>query len=77
MLNLGKYVRLHNSGGNIDLKVPAVNMDLKLTGSRVSSGPLKNFDGQIDDDEISGKLNGGGTPVSVRANSGRVNFSMQ
>ena len=77
MLKLSKYVRLHNSGGNIDLKVPAVNMDLQLTGSRVRSGTLKNFDGRIDDDEISGKLNGGGIPVSVRANSGSVSFSVQ
>jgi hypothetical protein len=74
---LGKYVRLSNSGGNIELKVPkGKGIDLKLRGDRVSSETLANFSGTMDKKEIEGKLNGGGIPVSANAGSGKVTLSV-
>ncbi|MDX2048011.1 MAG: hypothetical protein SFU87_14570 [Chitinophagaceae bacterium] len=70
---LGKYVKLSNSGGNIDLELPSSKgLDLKLTGSKIKTDKLGNFSGSVEDDEINGKLNGGGTPITVRAGSGRI-----
>jgi hypothetical protein len=36
---------------------------------------LTNFSGSASDDEIKGKINGGGVPVTIKASSGRVNLS--
>jgi hypothetical protein len=78
MHKLGKYLRLDNSGGSINLQIPAASsVDLRLSGNRVNSGTLKNFDGVIQQDEISGKLNGGGTPITARSSSGSVTLSMK
>ncbi|HSU50600.1 MAG TPA: hypothetical protein VLJ41_08415 [Segetibacter sp.] len=74
---LGKYVRISNSGGNIDVQIPNKNVDLKLTGQRISIPSLNNFNGRMDKEEVEGKLNGGGIPVTVRAGSGRVNLSLR
>lgn len=75
---IGSFVRLDNSGGNITLELPAnKGLDLKLSGDKVSTGTLNNFSGKVEEDEVTGKLNGGGTPVTVRASSGRVNFRIK
>lgn len=78
MKELGKYVRISNSGGNIDLELPASKgLDLKLRAHNIKRGNLANFSGTMEDDEIEGKLNGGGIPVTVRAGSGRINLSVR
>lgn len=70
---LGKYVKLSNSAGSIQLELPkGKGVDLKLSGQRVKTGKLENFNGNIEDERVEGKLNGGGVPVTVRAGSGRV-----
>ena len=78
MKELGKYVRITNSGGSVDLQLPSgKGLDLKLRANSIKKGTLTNFDGTIEDDEINGKLNGGGVPVTVKAGSGRINLSIQ
>lgn len=73
---LGDYVELSNSGGSINLSLPmSQGLDLDLKGSKISTGTLSNFSGSVDDDYINGKLNGGGVPVKIRANSGRVRLN--
>ena len=75
---LGKYVRLTNSGGSVDLQLPSgKGVDLKLRANSIKKGTLTGFEGTVEDDEIDGKLNGGGVPVTVRAGSGRINLSVQ
>jgi len=72
---LGKYVRLENSGGNIELELPAnKGLDLKLSGDKIKTDLLGNFKGKIEEDEINGTVNGGGTPVTVSASSGRISL---
>jgi hypothetical protein len=70
---LGKYVRLANSGGSVNLTIPdGQGINLKLHSRSISVATLKNFSGNKSDDEIDGTLNGGGIPVDVRVNSGRI-----
>jgi len=75
---VGKYVKLNNSGGGIDLQLPAnKGYDLDLRGNKVKVSPMNNFSGDTDDNSITGKINGGGTQVVARSGSGRVNVSFK
>lgn len=78
IIELGKYVKLRNSGGSIDLELPKnKGLDLDLRGSRIRTETLNNFSGTKEDDEIKGKLNDGGIPVSVKASSGSIRLVMK
>jgi hypothetical protein len=74
---LGKYVRISNLGGTVNLQLPNKGIDLKLTGKKVTTASLNNFNGKMEKDEIDGTLNGGGIPVTVKAGSGRVNLTIR
>lgn len=75
---LGKYVKLSNSGGGIDLLLPkGKGVDLDLSGNRIKTDQLGNFDGKIEDDSLQGKLNGGGVSVKVRSSSGRISLAFK
>lgn len=75
---LGKYVKLSNSGGGIDLLLPkGKGVDLDLSGNRIKTDQLGNFDGKIEDDSLQGKLNGGGVSVKVRSASGRISLAFK
>jgi hypothetical protein len=75
---LGKYVKINNSGGHVDLQVPAnKGMDLKLYGSKIRTDELKNFNGSTHEDQMEGQLNGGGVPVTVDAGSGKINLTFK
>ena len=74
----GKFVKLANSGGSISLTLPAnKGYDLKISGDKIKTENFANFKGDIEEDEIEGALNGGGTAVTVRVSSGRVTVSMK
>lgn len=78
LTELGDYVNVSNSGGSIDLQLPAnKGYDLDLRGNRINTGTLKNFSGSVDDNSVDGKLNGGGTAVRVHAGSGHVNINFK
>jgi DUF4097 and DUF4098 domain-containing protein YvlB len=78
MATLGKYVRINNSGGDIDLQVPKnLGLDLKLSGDKVRVEELSNFSGRKDENEINGKMNGGGIPITVDGGSGRVSLTFK
>ena len=78
MKELGKYVKISNSGGSVDLKLPKnKGVDLDLSGGRIKTDQLGNFDGRIEDDSLQGKLNGGGVPVRVRSSSGRISLAFK
>jgi DUF4097 and DUF4098 domain-containing protein YvlB len=70
----GKYIKVSNSGGNIDLQIPGQKgVDLDLSGDKIKTDALSNFSGKMEDDRIVGKLNGGGVSVNARSN-GRVSL---
>jgi len=72
MTELGKYLDLSSSAGSIRVTMPMdKGLDLNLKGNKVNI-PLKNFDGNAEKDRVSGKMNGGGIPVTLSASSGSV-----
>ena len=73
----GKFIKVSNSGGNINLQLPkSTAADLDIRARRVNTGKMENFSGTIEDETVKGKLNGGG--VSVKANAdGKVSLSFQ
>jgi hypothetical protein len=75
---LGKYVKIRNSGGHVDLQVPAgKGLDLKLSGGKIQTEALKNFSGSSSENELNGSVNGGGIPVSVDAGGGRISLTFR
>jgi len=75
---LGKYIKISNSSGNIDLELPkGKGVDLDLSADKIKTDHLDNFNGKIDDDEVNGKLNGGGVPIRVNAGSGRISIALK
>ena len=69
MTKLDKYLNLKNSGGSVYLTVPKnQGLDLDLKGDRVKSTALSNFSGSMEDDEVKGKINGGGAQITVKGN---------
>ncbi len=75
---LGKYIKISNSGGNIALTIPRnKGVNLRLSGNKVSAPAMTNFNGSMDNNEVEGKLNGGGIPVTVRAGGGKVSLLMR
>lgn len=75
---LGKYVKLSNSSGGIELQLPkGKGVDLDLAADRIKTDQLGNFDGKIEDDSVQGKLNGGGVSVRVRSSSGKISLGFR
>jgi hypothetical protein len=74
---LGKYVTVSNSGGNVRLTLPGdKGIDLKLRGGNINVDALRNFSGEQDEHKLYGKMNGGGIPVAV-STSGTITLSMR
>lgn len=72
MSRVDKFVKLETTAGSVRVQMPMnKGMDLDLSGNRVSA-PLNNFNGSAEKDRIVGKMNGGGIPVRLTANSGSV-----
>ena len=77
MTKLDKYLTLNNSGGNVRLTVPKnQGLDLNLKGDRVKSTALNNFSGSMEDDELKGKINGGGAQITVKG-SGNIQLAFK
>ena len=75
---LGKYVKISNSAGSIDVELPkGKGLDLDLSAMKIKTDHLENFNGKIDDEKINGQLNGGGIPVSINAGSGRIYLALK
>ena len=72
------FVKIHNSAGSISLQLPSgKGYDLDLNADKIKTDNLANFSGKTTDDEINGKLNGGGTKVTLDAGSGRINLTLK
>jgi hypothetical protein len=74
---VGKFVTVSNSGGSIDLEMPGnKGLDLKLRGNKIKTTNLNNFSGDQGDEKLTGKINGGGIPVTVET-SGNITFALK
>ena len=70
---LGKYVELTNSSGNVTIQLPSgKGLDLHISADRVRVSSMANFKGDMDEKHIDGTLNGGGIPLKVSNSSGDV-----
>ncbi len=77
MKALGKYVKISNSGGHVDLEIPqGKGIDLKLYGEKVNTSGMTGFTGNTEKNKVDGTLNGGGIPVTVHGGS-RVSFAVR
>jgi len=78
MKELGKYIKISNSAGNIDLQLPkGKGVDLDLSADKIKTDHLENFNGKLSEEEVNGKLNGGGVSVRVDAGSGRISLALR
>jgi DUF4097 and DUF4098 domain-containing protein YvlB len=69
MDGVGKYLKLHASGGNIDLLIPSKQgLDLNLNADYISDHILSGFKGEWEKRHVTGSINGGGVPVDAHAN---------
>lgn len=69
MKQVGKYMRLSTSSGDIDLELPAKQgLDLNLHGESVSQHQFNGFNGDWDKNHVRGTVNGGGASVDASAN---------
>jgi hypothetical protein len=74
--SLGKYLDLSTSAGGIHVQMPLnKGLDLDLRANRVNVGTLNNFNATMEKDRVNGKLNGGGTLVTMRASSGSISVN--
>lgn len=77
MTVLGKYIKINNSVGHVDLQLPAgKGLDLNLRGNRVTANTAGSFIGEKTKNSMVGKINGGGIPVSVKTSIGGINLTM-
>jgi hypothetical protein len=73
MKQVGKYLRLGTSAGNIELELPAKQgLDLNLNAERVDQHEFNGFKGTFDERHVHGTVNGGGASVDANANSGYI-----
>lgn len=76
---VGAYVRLDNSAGNIDITLPdgkGYNIDFR--GDKIKTNHLNNFRGETaSEDRVKGTLNGGGIPVEINASNGKVSVTFK
>lgn len=72
------HVKISNSSGTTDLQLPGdKGIDLKMEANRIRTTTLNNFSGELKDDRIDGKLNGGGILVKVKGGSGNINLVLR
>lgn len=75
LLHVGKYIKLDDSGGHIELRLPSKQgLNLDLSANRINKPDLSNFSGEWEKDHVHGTVNGGGVPVHVDA-SGHLELS--
>jgi DUF4097 and DUF4098 domain-containing protein YvlB len=78
ILDLGKYVKLGNSGGSVHLQIPkGKGLDLDIHGDGVRTEGLSNFSGSLEKQSINGTVNGGGVPINIHAGSGGVTLALK
>lgn len=67
------HEKVFNPFGQVRLVIPKnIGMDLKLNASKISTQNLENFSGTNKTEEISGTVNGGGIPVTVDDDGGKI-----
>ncbi len=75
---LGKFVKLSNSGGHIHLEIPKdKGLNLDIHGESIKTDGLNNFSGSVEKGSISGTLNGGGIPIDIHGGGGGITLALK
>jgi hypothetical protein len=75
---LGEYVKLGTSAGNIALEIPKnKGVKLELYANKIKTDRLDNFSGNVEEEEINGTLNGGGALIKLKAGSGKISLALK
>jgi hypothetical protein len=78
MKELGQYVKLETSAGNIKLEIPkSKGVKLELYADKITTAQLEDFSGKITEDELNGTLNGGGILITAKANGGKISLALK
>lgn len=78
ILSVMHGIDLTATGGNIELSIPGLaGMTMTVRGNRVAVNRLRNFQGEIKSNSISGTLNGGGLPIKLRSAGGIVDLNVK
>jgi hypothetical protein len=73
IVKLGKILSLSTSAGNIRADIPfSEGMDLDIKGNRIKSDKLAKVSSNLSSGRVKGKVNGGGTEVTLSASSGTI-----
>jgi hypothetical protein len=73
IVKLGKILRLSTSAGNIHANIPfSEGMDLDIKGNRIKSDKLSKVSSNLSSGRVKGRVNGGGTEVTMTASSGTI-----
>lgn len=74
----GKHIKINAVAGSATIRLPknkGYNFD--LSGNRVTTGVLNNFNGSIEKNNVKGSLNGGGSDVYVHTSVGSVTLEWE
>jgi hypothetical protein len=75
---LGEYVKLGTSAGNIALEIPKnKGVKLELYANKIKTDRLDNFSGNVEEEEINGTLHGGGALIKLKAGSGKISLALK
>jgi two-component system, LytTR family, sensor kinase len=75
MLTTNQYAWFDTSGGNIRVSLPLENpIDLEVSANKIYHPAFQNFQGNISRNAIKGKLNGGGTHITIKTGGGKVDI---
>jgi two-component system, LytTR family, sensor kinase len=73
--SINQYAWFDTSGGNIRVSLPLENpMDLEVSANRIYHPSFQNFKGNISRNSIRGKLNGGGSHITIKTGGGKVDI---
>jgi hypothetical protein len=78
LLGENKGIQVSTSGGNITLSLPndvKADIDASTSGGEVKMRLEAQFDGKIEDEEVHGKINGGGDIISAETSGGDIQIS--
>jgi hypothetical protein len=75
ILKVDGAISLKTSGGSIQTSLPGgLGYDLDLAATHVTA-PLHNFTGESKRNRVTGTMNGGGLPVTLKTSGGNVNLT--
>ncbi len=78
MNRIAKFVKINNSGGNVDLSLPSSSgMNFSMKADNIHFNDAQNFKGINKEGELNGAYKSGGIPISVSCNGGSISLEVK